>query len=244
MVTRVTLTTKKNSGSKRETNSGVIVVPIDDVVTPGMSLTQRAYVEIKRRVITLGFRPGQFLTEAEICRLLGMGRTPVHQALHLLKLEGLVEIIPRKGILIRPDSLNDVIALLEARMIVEPACMALAAARVEPHHLAALKMALSDARCAIDQGDGQAFMELDTRFHGQLVQAAGNSTLTEVMRLLHERARRLWYLQLWGSNDFELTQQEHESLFYAVERGDPSAASNAAQVHLSSLKRRILVSAQ
>src|SRR4029079_18208360 len=84
------------------------------------SLTERAYVEIRNRVMTLAFRPGEFLNESFICAAIGIGRTPVHEALHRLQIEGLVQIVPLKGVLIRTDSLNDVIALIETRMLVEP----------------------------------------------------------------------------------------------------------------------------
>lgn len=208
--------------------------------TPGESLTHRAYGEIKQRILTLGFRPGQFLNESTICQLLDIGRTPVHEALHMLKLEGLVEIIPRKGIMIRPDSLNDVIALLEARMIIEPSCMGLAAERAQAHHLALLDDLLQQSRLAIERGDFPHFMSLDTQFHDELVNAADNTMLADVMRLLHQRASRIWHLKVWSVDDLKLTRQEHEAIFEAVKRGDREAAVGAAQIHLTSLKRRIL----
>jgi len=228
--------------SERKTDSMKAIASMTStpVVDPGISLTQRAYGEIKRRVITLSFKPGEFLTEPIICKLLGIGRTPVHEALHLLKLEGLVEIIPRKGIFIRPDSLNDVISLLEARMIVEPQCVALAAERAKASHVAALDAVLVETRRAIEQGDRLVFMSLDSRFHDALVDAAANPVLGDVMRLLHQRASRIWHLQVWSDDDLKLTRLEHEAIFKAVKRGDREAATNAAQIHLTSLKRRIL----
>jgi DNA-binding GntR family transcriptional regulator len=71
------------------------------------SLTEHAYTEIRNRVMSLEFRPGEFLYEARICAAINIGRTPVHEALHRLQIEGLVQIVPRKGVLIRTDSLND-----------------------------------------------------------------------------------------------------------------------------------------
>ena len=62
------------------------------------SLREQAYVEIKRRINRLEYRPGAYLNEALISRQLKIGRTPVHQALDRLMLEGLVQVIPRKGV--------------------------------------------------------------------------------------------------------------------------------------------------
>ena len=88
-----------------------------------------------------------------ICAAIGIGRTPVHEALHRLPVEGLVQIVPRKGVMIRTKSLNDVIALIETRMLVEPAGMALAAQRAQSHHLRTLQSLLKQSRRAIKQSD-------------------------------------------------------------------------------------------
>lgn len=134
---------------------------------PQLSLTERAYAEIKQRIITLGYRPGQFLNESTICGQLAIGRTPVHEALHRLKLEGLVEIIPRKGILVRPDSLNDVIALLDARLVVEAHSIGLAAERASAAVLAKLSDLLRRSQRTIASGSMAEFMALDVQFHGE-----------------------------------------------------------------------------
>jgi GntR family transcriptional regulator, rspAB operon transcriptional repressor len=208
--------------------------------TVHLPLTQQAYLQIKHRINTLAFRPGEFLNESSIGQLLGLGRTPVHEALHLLQLEGLVDIIPRKGVMIKSDSLKDVMDLLEARLVVEPVCMGLAAERATEQQLQALADLFKQTKKASKRGDREAVMVWDTRFHEQLVEAANNVMLADAMRLLHQRGSRIWYLQVWAENDFELTLQEHEDLLSAVQRGDREAAIMAVQRHLSAIKRRIL----
>src|SRR3982074_1440672 len=76
------------------------------------SLVAKAYEEIKEKIITLYFLPGQYINEAAISSLLDVGRTPVHQALQRLELEGLVEIMPRKGVVVLPDSISEIIKIL------------------------------------------------------------------------------------------------------------------------------------
>lgn len=72
----------------------------------GPSLSDRAYQQIKDRIITLAFLPGQYLNEGAMSEMLGLGRTPVHQALQQLRAEGMVEIVPRKGVIIQADSIG------------------------------------------------------------------------------------------------------------------------------------------
>ena len=75
-------------------------------------LVQQAYEQIREKIIQLQFLPGQFLNEAAICKTLEMGRTPVHQALQLLQLEGLIEILPRKGVIVQPDGANEILKIV------------------------------------------------------------------------------------------------------------------------------------
>lgn len=205
-----------------------------------MTLTERAYAEIRNRVITLEFRPGAFLNEALICDTLGIGRTPVHEALHRLHLEGMVQIVPRKGVLIRSESLNDVIALIETRMLIEPPGMALAAERIKPQHLDRLRDLLKRQQLALKQKDRAGYMALDSAFHGEIVGATGNGVLGEVMRMLHQRASRIWHLHVWNDSDLLLTQREHEAIFAALAVGSAVRAQAAAREHLTSLRARIM----
>src|SRR5262245_18604389 len=94
------------------------------------SLVAKAYEEIKEKIITLYFLPGQYLNEAAISGLLQVGRTPVHQALQRLELEGLVEIMPREGVVVLPDSISEIIKILESRAAVGAELAKAAAGRV------------------------------------------------------------------------------------------------------------------
>src|SRR5262245_15095751 len=84
------------------------------------SLRETASEAIKHRIITCAFRPGEYINELQLSALLKIGRTPVHQALDRLMMEGMVEVIPRKGVIVKPVSLNEVLQIIEVRLINEP----------------------------------------------------------------------------------------------------------------------------
>jgi DNA-binding GntR family transcriptional regulator len=203
-----------------------------------LPLSEDAYQQIKQRILRLEFRPGQFLNELAICKMLGMGRTPVHQAVHRLMVDGLLEIIPRKGLLIRPDSMNEILHVLEARWAVEPSIAALAAERATARHIERMRGLLDEAAAINDQHHRARQMEIDHEFHGIIAEAAGNPVLADVIRPLHERSGRLWHLQLQATDDVEQTEVEHEAIYDAITRGDKDAAARAMQAHLRSLRRR------
>lgn len=202
------------------------------------SLSGRAYVAIKQKILTLELRPGQLFNELMICQMLDLGRTPVHQAVHRLSLEGLIEIIPRKGLIIRPESMNEILDVLESRWAVEPNVAALAAERATAEQIDALQKMLVKSAKIIDRRYRQEFMSIDHAFHATIATAAGNSILADVIRPLHERSGRLWYLQLMQPDDLERTQIEHEAIFDGISRRDKAAANKAMQRHIASLRRR------
>ncbi len=206
------------------------------------SLSELAYQQIKQRILQLEFRPGQFLNESTICDMLDIGRTPVHQAVHRLMLEGLLEIVPRKGLLIRPDSMNEVLHLLEARWALEPNIAALAAERATPAHIKRLQKLLREASTIGNEKNRTRHMEIDREFHHLIADAAGNPVLADVIRPLHERSGRLWHLQLKIPDDIQQTETEHEAILDAIVRGDKDAAARAMQAHLTSLRRRRVLS--
>ena len=83
------------------------------------SLRDAAYEAIKHRIITCAFRPGEYINEAYVSAVLGIGRTPVHQAIDRLMLEGMLDVIPRKGVIVKPVSLDEIMQIVEVRLLNE-----------------------------------------------------------------------------------------------------------------------------
>jgi DNA-binding GntR family transcriptional regulator len=151
------------------------------------SLLDAAYDEIKRRITICTFRPGDYLNEAEISTMLGIGRTPVHQAIDRLMVEGLVQVMPRKGIIVKPVSLDEVLQTIEVRLLNESYCVRLAADRASAGEMDELTSILARAQNELATRDGERLMRLDREFHGVLAQSARNPVLTELLGRLHDR---------------------------------------------------------
>ncbi|VVD78190.1 HTH-type transcriptional repressor RspR [Pandoraea iniqua] len=207
-------------------------------IRKGPSLAEQAYDEIKRRILSLEFGPGQLFNELMICELIGFSRSPVHHAIQRLKLEGLIDIIPRKGLQIRRESMDEILDLLEARWAVEANVAALAAQRRTDEQLVRMRALLAASSELNRDDDRDRFMQIDHDFHAVIAEAAGNSALTDIMRSLHERSARLWKLRVLAPGDLPHTQDEHHAVLEAIEARDSVAASNAMAAHLASLRRR------
>jgi DNA-binding GntR family transcriptional regulator len=207
---------------------------------PSLSLAEQAYQELKRRILTLQLRPGLFVNERELMEQLGIGRMPVHQAVHRLQAEGLIEVIPRKGLVIRPDSLQDMLTLLEARLAMEPNIAALAATRATKEQVAELKRLVSESKRIVNQSERMSFMKLDRAFHGLIAEAAGNRILADAQRPLHERSELIWHLRVMREDGLVVNQREHANILKAIIERDANATRKAMEEHLRSLHDRIL----
>src|SRR6476661_5384231 len=145
----------------------------------GPSLANTAYEEIKEKILKLYFLPGQYLNEGALCALLNVGRTPVHQALQRLQHEGLIEIMPRKGVIVQPGSIPEILKILDSRATIEADLARNAASHINAKDAEALK-----ALARVGAGNGQAsqlesFVEADRAFHRKFAELAGNPILSE-----------------------------------------------------------------
>ena len=200
----------------------------------------QAYEQIKQGIITLRFRPGEYLNEARMSKLLGIGRTPVHQALNRLMLEGMVEVIPRKGIIVKPISLNDVLEITDVRIVNETYCARLAAARADETDIAEMGRILDESEKAASRSDTRRQMALDSDFHSVLSRAAKNLVLADFMRTLHDRSLRFWFISLRDPAHHIAVKEQHRAILEAIKARDPDAAGNAIRSHIESFRTNIM----
>jgi DNA-binding GntR family transcriptional regulator len=197
-------------------------------------LKDQAYTLIKERIIKLAYRPGAFLNEAQISEDLGIGRSPVHMAISRLALEDLVEIAPRKGVIVKPMSIDDFRSIYEARMLNEPAAAGLAAKRATEEDIRDLKALMREARAA-RKGDSDQLIAIDRAFHGAIADATKNRVLSQLLRTLHDRSLRQTYISWNYTSGLESdTLGEHKAVVDAIAARDSQEAERLMRAHLES----------
>ena len=206
------------------------------------SLTDQAYAAIKQKIITLEFGPSAYLNIAAISERLGVGRTPVHQAVRRLAHEGMIEIMPRKGMIVKPVSLHEVTQVINVRLVNESYCVRLAAENAKNKDIAALENILSRANQAAEDGDTERMMIADRDFHCALSGIAGNALLADILRNLHERSLRFWFVSLHQSAHQREVDKEHTDIVTAIRNHDPVSAEQAMRGHIESFRRTIMSS--
>ena len=206
---------------------------------PYRSLRDQAYEAIKDRIITCEFKPGECINEASVSALLGLGRTPVHQAIDRLMLEEMVQVIPRKGVIVKPIILQDVMQMIDIRMINETHCARLAAMRAEDRHIQSLSNVLDQAGIAIDDRNIRKMMMLDREFHQLLGNASRNHELAEVLRKLNERSLRFWFISFTTPDHHHSFHRQHEAVFDAIRKRDADAAEGAMREHIEGFRKSV-----
>lgn len=211
------------------------------LASPGASSPRdMAYEAIKNRIITCEFRPGECLNEGAVSSLIGVGRAVVHHALDRLMSEDMVKVIPRKGFIVKPVSLEDVTQLIDVRLINEVECARLAAVHAEKTHLQHMTKILGLARKAILERDVHAMMSLDREFHLSLAAAGNNWELAGVLRKLNERSLRFWFICFTKPDHHRQFQRHHEEIFEAVRKHDAEAASASMAEHIEAFRRSVV----
>lgn len=196
------------------------------------SLRDLAYEAIKRRILSCELRPGETVTVTELAGALGLGRTPVIQAIDRLAVDGLLEVMPRKGVVVAPVSLDAFVEIVEVRLLNETHAARWAAEKATRADLAEMEENVAASWTAARARDIDALMGLDREFHRIVSRAAGNAVLAEILGNLHDRAMRFWFISLKVPDHNLRVCAQHAAILEAMAAGDPDAAEESMRAHI------------
>jgi DNA-binding GntR family transcriptional regulator len=192
------------------------------------TLTDRAYRELEEMIVTLQLAPGTVLSEQALAVRLKIGRTPIREALQRLSRDGLVVIMPRRGIMVSEINLRLQLRLLEVRRELERLMAALAAERATPEERREFSEVAEAMLAAAARSDDIAFMRLDQRFNMLVATAARNEFARRSMGLMNALSRRFWYQHYQEVADLPLAARLHAAVAEAIARKRIKAAAAAS----------------
>lgn len=208
--------------------------------SPGRELlADRAYGELRDRLVTLRIAPGEPIDEELVGSQLGIGRTPVREAIKRLALESLVTVYPRRGTFAAEINITDLAYVSDVRRQLEGLAATRAAERITPAltvEAQELVVALERARGAVDV---TAMMELDTRVHRFVHRAAGNPFLEETLTRYLNLSLRIWYMVLDRVPHLVACVHEHDELLRAIVAGDAERARATLTRHVATFDAEI-----
>ena len=204
------------------------------------SLADQAYYRLRELIVTLELPPGSFVNERELMARLGLGRTPVREALRALARERLVEVYPRRGIFVAGVDVRDLAALSESRLVLETAAARLAAERATPADREETAALLEELARTADEHEERRLIDLDQRIHRHVYRCAHNRFLEATLNEHYVLSLRIWFLALDRvTARLDEAVHEHRALLEAIRDGDGRGAEAAMRAHVLGFERAI-----
>jgi len=205
------------------------------------SLSERLTGILRERINRGELAPGTVVIEPALAQEFEVSKTPVRESLRQLASEGLLEVLPKKGYLVRAISLNDIYEVLELRRLLEPHVASEVAALHSAQLATSLSAHLKDQE-ELAVSDPIASMHAARQFHSELCAASRNSRITASLENCLAQTARAHYvlpsMQPYMSQSGELA--EHQRILAAIQNSDAGAAHQAMAEHLDSIRRAML----
>ena len=198
------------------------------------SQVEAAYLAIEDQIVTLEFRPGSMLTEKFITDAVGLGRTPVREAIQRLTQEGLIEVHPRLGVKIAEIRPEDYSRALEPRLTLEPLLARSAARYAGPNDREAIAHCMYEMTACARRGDVLGYLRQDKAIDVAVSNAADNPFLPRILAPLQIHSRRFWY-RYHGTNGIIEAADGHVAVCHAIIVGDSEQAFEKAGALMASL---------
>jgi DNA-binding GntR family transcriptional regulator len=196
--------------------------------TASNSLTEQAYTQLEEMIVTLVLEPGTALSETALSAELGIGRTPVREALQRLARQGLVLVLPRKAILVTESDPRRQLLVLEVRREIERLLARTSAERATAAERERFATIARGMEAAFQKRDDRAFMRLDREFNTLLAEASHNEYAVRVMRSLNGLSRRFWYQHYKQAADLPKMAKLHADEASAIASGNAAKAQTAS----------------
>ncbi|MGO4453438.1 GntR family transcriptional regulator [Arthrobacter sp. RAF14] len=206
----------------------------------GRSLADQAYETIKDRLVMLDIRPGEPLNDGLLATELGMGRTPVREAIKRLETDHLLVSYPRRGTFATSVDITELAAIWDIRSVLEPVAARRAAENATPAVRREMTELIQRLHTLDESGEAQReLMSLDMSVHRLIYRAAGNPHLEDVLIRYDNLSTRIWCLVIERLPGLSGHIVEHAALLQAIVDGDADRAAGLALAHVTDFETEI-----
>ena len=213
---------------------------MQQTATEGPSLAQQAYRTVRDRLVLLDIRPGAPINEEQLAQSLGVGRTPLREALKRLQYERLITTYPRRGTFATDVNITDLAHVSEVRQELEPLAAAQAARRATAADRATLTSLLDDLTTTdIHHRAAADLLHLDLRVHRAVYATTHNPYLEDTLVQYDNLATRIWCLFIDRLPDMAGHIREHGPLIAAIVAGEAERAAELARRHVEGFERAV-----
>jgi DNA-binding GntR family transcriptional regulator len=192
---------------------------------PGRTLNEEAYRRIEELIVTLELAPGSVVSEATLSERIGIGTTPIREALQRLAREHLVQILPRRGVIVTAVDVGQQLQVLETRRELDRLIARAAASRATPNERQDMEALARRMEGAAKLGDIKAFLKYDHEMNARAARCARNEVAASTVATLHSTSRRFWFFHHTAHGEAGKTMALHVDLARTIASGDPAAAA-------------------
>jgi DNA-binding GntR family transcriptional regulator len=205
------------------------------------TLAEQAYQLIRHQVLHGELEPGTIISERMLAERLQLGKAPIRTAVHRLASEGFISVEPRRGIVVSPQSIQDVIDLYEIRVVLEHLVIRQIAGKLTPDQIDRLRENLAEHQVVAEQSDPVRTLSVDFDFHRLLCGFYGNKHLSVMLNRIYDSL----FPELRQSHEksphrVREAVREHHVLAEAIIRGDVAEAERLIVRHLTSCQEFVL----
>ena len=206
------------------------VKPIRDIV----------YDLLRKGILEGNIEPGEHIVESDYAKLFKTSRTPIREALRKLETEGFVEYIPRKGVIVKGFSLNDIVEIFEIRKSLESLSMEYTVRNITDKEIEVLKQIVESMEIADSNNDFEGLVHICERFHDTLLEISNMPRLRTMINLLQE------YLEVFKRNSLAKEGRrkdaiiEHREILSIIIEKDLDKAKEQITRHIEISKRTFL----
>lgn len=198
------------------------------------------YESLKESILNGSLKPGEKLMESRIAEDLGVSRTPVREAIRKLEKEKYVKMIPRKGAYVEDLTMEDILEVLEIRIVLEGLASKLAARNISDEMKDRIRKNIESFDNASSELDRKELISLDEKFHHIIYQSSGNKKLNEIVRELQDQFQRFRLSYFNELSSYMKLANSHNKLYQAIIDGDEEAAEKYAIEHIEEIRDNII----
>jgi len=204
-----------------------------------VNLKERTIANLRNALLEGEFRPGEHLTEADLCARFQVSRTPVREALNQIEKEGFVKITPAAGARVVNLSMKDVLDLYDILIVLEGAASRLACPLIREEQLNKLEEYNLLFEKALMEKNGDLLFDLNTQFHWLITEATKNSYLIEMRTTFRRLVDRIARLFPFIPGQGEDTLVWHRKIIGALKARNPALAEFVMREHLGNAKKNL-----
>ncbi len=197
------------------------------------SLKDKSYTYIKNKIVNCEYMPGDYLDEKQLIIEIGASRTPIREALNKLEQENLINILPKKGVVVTNISYKDVVDIWELRLLIEPPILTTLKDKIDIDIIKKFK----EESLTINTVD--ALDAHDDHVHGYFTSLYSNFYLSDLLDTINTQTHRIRHLTTRNiPNTLDKTFDEHNAIFDAIINNQFELATELMHLHLLKSKER------